>query len=359
MSRQNRDIGNDRALVDAVLSEAPGAWEDFVRRFSDSVYSFCSSIFAEADLEAEYLAVFRSLRADEFAILRAFDGRASLATFLTVQLRDLLARRVLALFKADPRRGWEAFQRCFKEILDPLKKRGEDLHQDVCVLLIENNYRRILSFDGRGSFSGYIRRVIDRLCLDLRRASEGRRRLPEPILRLPPLEQEIYRQVHWKGCQEKDLADILRDETGSCYAPARIAQALAALRNTALRPRDPAVREISLASPDGDDAGRELELVDFTYAPETALLEAEERRSQESHRARLENALAQLPAEHALYVRLRFFSEPEKSPREIARLMGRAEREIYRIRQQVIARLKTVLKNEAGVKKADLSVQEK
>lgn len=352
-------MNNDRDLVDAVVRGAAGAWENFVGRFSDSVYSFCSSIFAESELEAEYLNVFRSLRADEFAILRAYDGRASLATFLTVQLRDLLARRVLALFKEDPRRAWEAFQRCFKDILDPLKRRGEDLHQDVCVLLIENNYRRILSFDGRGSFSGYVRRVIDRLCLDLRRASDGRRRLPEPILRLPPLEQEIYRQVHWRGCRERDLADILRDKAGNCYTPARVAQALATLRNTVLRQRDPAVREVSLAAPDGDDGGWELELVDFTYAPETALLEAEERRSQERHGALLESALAQLPAEQALYVRLRFFSEPEKSAREIARLMGRAEREIYRIRQQVIARLKTALKNEAAVKNTNLSVQEK
>jgi hypothetical protein len=39
--------------------------------------------------------------------------------------------------------------------------------------------------------------------------------------------------------------------------------------------------------------------------------------------------------------------------------MGRAEREIYRIRQQVIARLKTALKNDPAVKNADLSVQEK
>ena len=359
MSRRDRDMNNDRFLVEAVVRGAPDAWENFVRCFSDSIYSFCSSIFTEAELEAEYLNVFRSLRENEFAILRAFDGRASLTTFLTIQVRDLLAQRVLALFKDDPRRAWDAFQRCFKEMLEPLKKRGEDLHQDVCVLLIENNYRRILSFDGRGSFSGYIRRVIDRLCLDLRRKSEGRRRLPEPILLLPSLEQEIYRQLNWKGCREKDLADVLRDEAGNCYATARIAQALAALRNTALRPRDPPVREISLASPDGDDAGRELELIDLTYAPETALLEAEERRSEQRHNALLERALAQLPAEHALYVRLRFFSDPEKSPREIARLMGRAEREIYRIRQQVIARLKTALKNEPAVKNADLSVQEK
>lgn len=42
MSRPDRDNDNDRILVDAVIEEKPGAWEDFVRRFSDRVYDFCS-----------------------------------------------------------------------------------------------------------------------------------------------------------------------------------------------------------------------------------------------------------------------------------------------------------------------------
>ncbi|GEM_PF-2955279 len=357
MSRPDRDNDNDRILVDAVIEEKPGAWEDFVRRFSDRVYDFCSSIFAEAELEAQYLAIFRALRADDFAMLRGFDGRASLATFLSFQLRDLAARRILALFQEDPRRAWEAFQLCFKDILAPLKSRSEDLHQDVCLRLIENDYRRIRGFDGRGSFSGYVRRVIARLCLDRRRASEGRRRLPEPIRRLPALEQEIYRERQWNGRREEDLADVLRDEAGNLYAPARIAQALATLKNTPLRPRDLPAREVPLRLPDGD--GREFDPPDFTYAPESALLEAAQRRSEERHSALLADAVARLPAELALYVRLRFYSEPERSAREIARLMGRPEREIYRFRRQVIALLKTALNNKAPAQNADLSVQEK
>ena len=346
--RQGGERDDDSLLIEAIVQGEPGAWEKFVHRFSDLVYTVCSSVFAERELETEYLGLFRQLQSDNFALLRAFDGRAALATFLTLRLRDLLARRVLELFKDDPRRAWEAFQRCFKELLEPLKKRSEDLYQDICVHLIDNNYRRIVSFDGRGSFTGYIRRVIDNRCLDIRRESAGRRRVPEPILRLPALEQEIYRQLHWKGCREKDLPDILRDAAGNPYAPARIAQALTVLRDTPLRRREQPMQEFSLVSADGDDEGREMELPDSTYSPEAVLLDAEQRRSTERSSAALEKAVAGLPAELALYVRLRFYSNPEKSPREIARLMGRAEREIYRIRQQAIAVLNMALKSGAA-----------
>lgn len=346
--REGLERSNDRILVEAIIRGEQGAWEEFVRRFSDVVYTLCSSVFEKSELETEYLGIFRHLQADNFAVLRAFNGRAALSTFLKLRLRDLLARRVLELFRYDTHQAWAAFQRCFKELLEPLKRRSEDLYQDICVELVDNNYRRIVSFDGRGSFTGYIRRVIDNLCLDHRRETEGRRRVPEPIRRLPALEQEIYRQLYWKGCREGDLADILRDATGNPYAPARIEQGLIALRSTPLRHSDQPIQESSLVSADGDDERREIELPDSTYAPEAVLLDGGQWRATERRDSALEKAIAGLPAELALYVRLRFYSNPEKSPREIARLMGRPEREIYRIRQQAIAVLKMALKNVAA-----------
>jgi RNA polymerase primary sigma factor len=345
--RESLERSNDSILVEAIIRGEQGAWEEFVHRFSDFVYTLCSSVFAEGELEREYLGIFRHLQADDFAVLRAFNGRAALSTFLTLRLRELLGRRVLDLFKSDTRRAWEVFQRYFKELLEPLKRRSEDLYQDICVELVDNNYRRIVSFDGRGSFTGYMRRVIDNLCLDHRRESEGRRRVPEPVLRLPALEQEIYRQLYWKGCREGDLPDILRDATGNLYAPARIEQGLIALRNTPLRQSDQPIQESSLVSADGDDEGREIELPDSTYAPEAVLLDGGQWRVTERRDSALEKAVTGLPTELALYVRLRFYSNPEKSPREIARLMGRPEREIYRIRQQAIAVLKMALKKGA------------
>ena len=344
---------DDLILIQAVLRNERGAWDRFVRRFSDLVYSYCSSIFSSPDLDAEYLAVFRQLQADDFALLRAYDGRAQFDTYLNLRLRELVTARILALFKENPGCAWEAFQRYFKELLEPLKRRSEDLYQNVCFHLIDNNYRRILGFNGRGSFAGYIRRVIDNLCFDLRRQSRGRRRLPEAVRRLPALGQEIYRQLYWNGSRKADLPDMLRDEMGNPYGPERIEQALAQLRNTPLRPVE-LVREESLVSMSGD--GEESELPDSTYAPETLLVEAEENRSNERYYAALKEALNALPTELRLYLRLRFYSDPPKSPSEIARLMARPERDIYRIRQQAISVLKMALREQDAEKKPDLSV---
>ena len=353
---QGNEKESDLALISAVIRKEAGAWDRFVQRYSDLVYTYCSSIFSDQDLEVEYLNAFRCLQSDNFANLRDFEGRVEFSTYLTVTLGKILERRIVELFNIDSNRGWTAFQGFFKKVLNRLRRENEDLYQDICVRLIDNNYRRIVSFDGRGSFTGYIRRVIDNLCLDLRRNSEGRRRLPEPVLRLPALEQEIYRQIHWNGSREKDLPDILRDDRGIPYGKERLELALAQLRNTQLRQVDPPVREISLESVVRDGEEKEKELPDSTYAPETLLVDAQEERSTEEHYFALMQALNSLPAEFSLYVRLRFYSQPEKSPREIARLMGRSEREIYKIRQQAISVLRIALKESGVEKKLDLSV---
>lgn len=155
-SQKNDENENDLRLLQAVIREESGAWEKFVYRFSDLIYSFCSSVFSDPDLELEYLNVLRHFRSDNFAALRAYNGRAAFSTFLTIKLRDLLSRRLFDLFKEDPDRAWQAFERFFKERLNALKKQSDDLYQEICLRLVDKNYQCILSFDGRGSFTGYI-----------------------------------------------------------------------------------------------------------------------------------------------------------------------------------------------------------
>jgi RNA polymerase primary sigma factor len=357
--QKGNEQNGDLTLIQDVIREEPGAWQKFLQRYTDLVYSYCSSVFLDVEVEAAYLEVLRRIRSDNCAVLRAFSGRAAFSTFLSLQLRELLACRILQLFKENPDRAWAAFQRCFKELLDPLKTRSEDLYQEICLKLIDKNYRRIVSFHGRGSFSGYVRRVLDNLCLDLLRESEGRRRLPEAVQRLPALEQEIYRQLHWRGCSEKELTEILRDEEGNAYEPARIEEALAQVRNVQGRRRDAPIREVLLAFTDNDLDGKEKEVPDSNYSPESLLLDAEQERSKEQYFAALKEALAGLPAELALYIRLRFYSDPPKSPRQIARLMGRSEREIYRTRQDAISILKATLKAKGVEENSNLSVWRK
>jgi RNA polymerase sigma-70 factor, ECF subfamily len=92
----------DRALVDACLAGAPGAWDRFVDRFV-GLLAFVADRTARQrgiglppadrdDLVAEMLVEF--IRNDA-AALRAFAGRASLPTYLVVIARRVAVRMLL------------------------------------------------------------------------------------------------------------------------------------------------------------------------------------------------------------------------------------------------------------------------
>src|SRR5262249_34201774 len=145
------------------------------------MYTLCATVFPAQELEAECLQLFAGLRAQNFALLRAFDGRATLSTYLTLTLSDLLASRIRQLFDQDANRAWHAFERFFrKDIMQVIARHflagraardegctHEDRYQEICLLLIEQDYHRIKAFDGHGSFPGYLRRIIQHLCVDL------------------------------------------------------------------------------------------------------------------------------------------------------------------------------------------------
>lgn len=91
----------DRLLLQRCLDRVPGAWQDFVDRFLGLVVHVANHT-AEArgvaldestrdDLVAE---VFLTLVAADFAVLRRFRRNCSLATYLTVISRRVIARRL-------------------------------------------------------------------------------------------------------------------------------------------------------------------------------------------------------------------------------------------------------------------------
>jgi RNA polymerase sigma-70 factor (ECF subfamily) len=99
----------DRSLLDRCLAQKPRAWEDFVDRFTGLIIHVvnhtarCRSIMLSStdreDLTAEVLlAVVR----DDFAVLRHFRGKSSLATYLTVVARRVVVRRLVDSRSATP-----------------------------------------------------------------------------------------------------------------------------------------------------------------------------------------------------------------------------------------------------------------
>jgi len=86
----------DRSLLQRCLHHEPGAWNDFVDRFLGMFYhvihytSHLRSItLAPEDVEDVAAEVLLQIVANDYAILRAFRGQSSLATYLTV-----IARRI-------------------------------------------------------------------------------------------------------------------------------------------------------------------------------------------------------------------------------------------------------------------------
>lgn len=97
----------DKALLLRCLNHEPGAWNDFVDRFLGMVYhvvhytAYLRSVpIGPEDVEDIAAEVLLQVVAKDYAVLRQFRGKSSLATYLTVIARRIcvheLTRRVRA-----------------------------------------------------------------------------------------------------------------------------------------------------------------------------------------------------------------------------------------------------------------------
>jgi RNA polymerase sigma-70 factor (ECF subfamily) len=99
----------DRNLLDRCLARKPRAWEDFVDRFTGLIIHVvnhtarCRSIMlTSADREDLTADVLLTIIRDDFAVLRRFRGKSSLATYLTVVARRVIVRKLVETRTATP-----------------------------------------------------------------------------------------------------------------------------------------------------------------------------------------------------------------------------------------------------------------
>lgn len=92
----------DRNLLERCLARKSRAWEDFVDRFTGLVIHVvnhtarCRSIMlSSADREDFTAEVLLAIVRDDFAVLRHFRGKSSLATYLTVVARRIVVRKLV------------------------------------------------------------------------------------------------------------------------------------------------------------------------------------------------------------------------------------------------------------------------
>jgi len=98
---------DDRSLVEACLTGSPGAWDAFVARFA-GLFAHVAGRTAErrgaplppADREDAVAEIVLECLRNDAAALRAFAGRSSLPTYLTVIARRVTVRHLLRNLRA-------------------------------------------------------------------------------------------------------------------------------------------------------------------------------------------------------------------------------------------------------------------
>ncbi len=211
-----------RARIEALALGDPRAAARFIEEIAPTVWNACRVLTGDA---AEAREVFREtlakLSAENFAIVRSFDGRGTLEEFVALRSRDLLGDRVLRLLRRNRERGWRAFESFFRADLDRLIRRRlpgaahedtrRDAYQAISLALVESDCRRLNAYGGQGSFAGFVLRMADRLLIDHLRNANARRRPIEKIAKLATLDGETVEASaearHLRAEEDAQLAE--------------------------------------------------------------------------------------------------------------------------------------------------------
>ena len=188
----------------------------------------------------------------------------------------------------------------------------------VCGALSDDGFRRLRSFwpGGPARFQTWLMAVVSNLCCDWRRRRRGRNRHPRPISRLPELDQQVYHHIFVRGLSRAECVASLTPKFPE-LAEATVAEISARLF-TLLTPQQRwsagARRHAADPSPGGNlsgDGESGWQHADPRPGPDESVAEQQELR-------RLYEALARLPQEQRLLLRLRY--EQGLTLAEVARL---------------------------------------
>ncbi|HEY1735098.1 MAG TPA: hypothetical protein VGG12_00485 [Methylovirgula sp.] len=344
---EGRDPTSEQALVARICAGDQAAAAEFLRLAMPPITLVIEKIEKDnAERKAALLYVLAKLKEDDYRRLRAFKARARLATFLKLVVRELLAQRVADRLKDDPNAGWIRFKRIFDQDIraavarrfpfDSGSGRWEDLYQDICEKLIEDDFRRLRKYSGEGSFIGFTLEIVENLLTDMMRRDVPRQRLPAAIQRLPQLEQDVYKAIAWKGCAPEParLTEFLRSRAAD-PDPEAVQQALSRVMEAAtLRKSDGGARPKAI-SLDAILGGVEDKLQDdSSNTPEEELLLAQEEREREALIATVRRNAASLSDEERLYLQVVFGSSEKIARREIAELLGCSVTDVDRLKQK-------------------------
>ena len=301
---RTQDAGN-RARIAALTGGDPAAVAQFLKDIAPLVWKTCVLLSgSDAQAREAFLEAFARLRAGNFALLADYPGRGTLEDFVALKTRDLLGGRMLQLLQSDREKGWRAFEALFKtDLLRLIHRRlpgaqyvdaRHEAYQDICVAMVESDYRRLKAYRGNGSFAGFVLRSADRLLSDFLRGLGSRRRFAR------------------------------RDQDG--------------------------VRLVR-SSPDSPEFADTPDV-----SPESELLHKQEDVELAAALGVLTRAVETLPEGERLYLTIALSGEAMTPAREIARLMQCPVEEIYKLKQRVLRHLFDLIAEDSAVKNWRASV---
>jgi len=255
------------------------------------------------------------------------------------------------LLVEDASRGWEAFIRQHTATLLALieragitdKDEAMELYVLVCERLADNDCARLRRHDpARGPLAAWLATVLRNVTVDWVRSRAGRRRLFAAVKALDRVDQRVFELYYWEQRAPGEIAELLGMETGGPVDLVTVLDALARIE-AVLKDRQRSelvsfvARTRRAASLESSGEAERVDPPDPAASPEAALGAAE---LEAASRA----AIASLPPEDAVIVRLKFFEG--LSDRDIARALHLDEpvgARVQRILDRLRARLETPL----------------
>jgi RNA polymerase sigma factor (sigma-70 family) len=212
---------------------------------------------------------------------------------------------------------------------------AEDFASAVKTRLIEHDYDVLGKFAGRSSLRTYLTAVINRMYLDFQIQRLGKWRPSAEARRLGPLAVGLERLVHRDGLLHDEAIEYLLSDS-------RVSLTRDELLTLAARlPSRPARRPSAAPS-----AGPEQ--------PDTsgdALERAERQALADRVFCAIRRALAGLPAEERLFLRLHF--EGGLNVAQVSRALGREQKPLYIEKEVLLKRLRSRLEAE-GIRQSDV-----
>ena len=213
--------------------------------------------------------------------------------------------------------------------------RADDCFLDICEALSDGGFRRLRSFrpDGPASFKTWLMAVVANLCIDWIRREHGRVRSFRSVSRLPELDRQVYRCIFERRMSRTQCLHALLPrfpgltESRVAEINARLFQLLTPQQRWQLTVRTPTLAPVTYPVSPEDD-GPAWQLAQPGPGPDELAEESQQQR-------RLRQALAALPAEQRLLLRLRY--EQNLSLAEVARLTGQPDP--FRVNRRIQAAL--------------------